>query len=159
VGNGISTATSVGRSCVANSASYWRRSFPRSHSARGIAIVDENTAVWLVPGVGLVTVAGEGVRFARLEGVGPVATVVATGVYVGLGLRRALKVGLFALNARCPTARPKPGSSGIEQQRSDPTFRGKRSELVSSIRSGAVGRGPSGATSAVDRAGRGSTPQ
>jgi hypothetical protein len=46
----------------------------------------EKTAVWLALTVGLVTLAVEGVRFARLERLRFLGTVVAMGVNVGLGL-------------------------------------------------------------------------
>jgi hypothetical protein len=60
-----------------------------------LGVFDENTAVWLALGVGLVTLAGEGVRFARLEHLGPTGTLVATGLNLGLGLLVvALKVAL-----------------------------------------------------------------
>ena len=55
----------------------------------------ESTAVWLALGVGLVTLGGEGLRFARQEQLGAVGTVVAMGLNLGLGLLVvALKVAL-----------------------------------------------------------------
>ena len=60
-----------------------------------IGLLEETTAVWLALTVGLVTLAAEGVRFARLEGLGPVGTVAALGANLALGLLVvALKVAL-----------------------------------------------------------------
>lgn len=60
-----------------------------------LGILDETTAVWLALGVGLVTLAAEGVRFARLERLGIVGTLVAMAVNLLLGLLVvALKVAV-----------------------------------------------------------------
>jgi hypothetical protein len=60
-----------------------------------LGVVGLGTAVWLALGAGLVTLAGEGIRFARIERLGLLATVLATSLNVGLGLLVvALKVGL-----------------------------------------------------------------
>jgi hypothetical protein len=60
-----------------------------------IGLFKETTAVWLALTVGLVTLAAEGVRFARLESLGPLGTVVAMGANLALGLLVvALKVAL-----------------------------------------------------------------
>ncbi|HET7855921.1 MAG TPA: hypothetical protein VFL41_05640 [Gaiellaceae bacterium] len=50
-----------------------------------IGVFREKTAVWLALSVGLLTLAAEGVRFARLERLGPVGTVVAMGANLALG--------------------------------------------------------------------------
>jgi hypothetical protein len=55
----------------------------------------ETTAVWLALAVGLVTLAAEGFRFARLEDLGPLGTLVAMAMNVALGLLVvALKVAV-----------------------------------------------------------------
>lgn len=60
-----------------------------------LGILAETTAVWLALGVGLVTLAAEGVRFARLERLGIPGTLVAMAVNVALGLLVvALKVAV-----------------------------------------------------------------
>jgi hypothetical protein len=60
-----------------------------------LGLFRETTAVWLAIGVGLVTLAAEGVRFARLERLGPAGTVAAMGLNVALGLLVvALKVAV-----------------------------------------------------------------
>ena len=60
-----------------------------------LGVVGETTAVWLAMGAGLLTLAGEGVRFGRMESLGPAGMVVATGLNLGLGLLVvALKVAL-----------------------------------------------------------------
>jgi len=51
-----------------------------------IGVFGETTAVWAALGVGLFTLAAEGVRFARLEGLGRGGTLAATGLNVALGL-------------------------------------------------------------------------
>ena len=51
-----------------------------------IGLFRETTAVWIALGVGLLTLGAEGVRFARFERLGPLGTLVATSVNVGLGL-------------------------------------------------------------------------
>jgi hypothetical protein len=52
----------------------------------GIGVFRETTAVWLALTAGLVTLAAEGVRFARLERLGPLGTVGAMGANLALGL-------------------------------------------------------------------------
>ena len=49
-------------------------------------ILDEATAIWLALGMGLVTLAVEGARYARLEAAGLLSTLVAIAANVGLGL-------------------------------------------------------------------------
>ena len=49
-------------------------------------VLAERTAVWLALGMGLVTLAVEGVRYARLERLGRVGTVAAVGMNLALGL-------------------------------------------------------------------------
>ena len=51
-----------------------------------IGVLRETSAVWVALGVGLFTLAVEGVRFARLEGLGRSGTLAATGLNVALGL-------------------------------------------------------------------------
>jgi hypothetical protein len=51
-----------------------------------IGVFRETTAVWAALGVGLFTLGAEGVRFARLEGLGRAGMLVATGLNVTLGL-------------------------------------------------------------------------
>jgi len=51
-----------------------------------LGVLRESTAVWLAISVGLVTLAAEGVRFARLERLSLGGTVVATGLNLALGL-------------------------------------------------------------------------
>jgi hypothetical protein len=51
-----------------------------------IGVFRETTAVWAALGVGLFTLGAEGVRFARLEGLGRGGMLVATGLNVTLGL-------------------------------------------------------------------------
>jgi hypothetical protein len=51
-----------------------------------IGVLRETSAVWVALGVGLFTLAAEGVRFARLEGFGRGGTLAATGLNVALGL-------------------------------------------------------------------------
>lgn len=58
-------------------------------------LVGETTAVWLALAIGLVTLAVEGFRYARLERYGRAGTLVAIAVNLSLGLLVvALKVGL-----------------------------------------------------------------
>jgi hypothetical protein len=56
-----------------------------------LGIINERTAVWLALGLGLAVLATQGFRFARLERLGRLATVVVVAVNMGLGL---LIVGL-----------------------------------------------------------------
>jgi hypothetical protein len=51
-----------------------------------IGVFRETTAVWVALGVGLLTLGVEGVRFARLEGLGRGGTLAAIGLNVALGL-------------------------------------------------------------------------
>jgi hypothetical protein len=58
-------------------------------------VFDETFAIWLAFAVGLLTLAAEGVRYARLERVGLLGTLVAVALNVGLGLFLvALKVAV-----------------------------------------------------------------
>lgn len=60
-----------------------------------IGLFKETSAVWIALAVGLVTLAAEGVRFARLERLGPTGTVVVMCLNLGLGLLVvALKVAV-----------------------------------------------------------------
>jgi hypothetical protein len=56
-----------------------------------LGVLKESTCVWIALGVGLATLAAEGVRYARLETLGRAATIGMVGANVGLGL---LVVGL-----------------------------------------------------------------
>jgi hypothetical protein len=51
-----------------------------------IGVLRETSAVWVALGVGLFTLGAEGVRFARIEGLGRGGTLAATGLNVALGL-------------------------------------------------------------------------
>jgi len=51
-----------------------------------VGLFAENTSIWLAIGVGLLTLALEGWRYARLERLGPAGTLVAMAANVGLGL-------------------------------------------------------------------------
>jgi hypothetical protein len=51
-----------------------------------IGVLRETRAVWVALGVGLFTLAAEGVRYSRLEGFGRTATLAATGLNLVLGL-------------------------------------------------------------------------
>src|SRR5207248_2873059 len=51
-----------------------------------IKVVHETTAVWLALAAGLVTLAVEGLRYARFEGLGRAGTLVAIVVNLSLGL-------------------------------------------------------------------------
>jgi hypothetical protein len=49
-------------------------------------ILGEATAIWLALGIGLVTLAVQGARYARLEKAGALSTLIAIAANVGLGL-------------------------------------------------------------------------
>jgi hypothetical protein len=51
-----------------------------------VGVLRESRAIWLALGVGLFTLGAEGVRYARLEGLGRVGTLAATGLNLALGL-------------------------------------------------------------------------
>jgi hypothetical protein len=58
-----------------------------------LGVMDETVAVWFALALGIVTLAAEGVRYARLERLGLVAALLPVGINVGLGLAIvALKV-------------------------------------------------------------------
>jgi hypothetical protein len=60
-----------------------------------LGVFREATAVWLALGVGLLTLAVEGIRFARFERLGLLGTAVVMGLNLALGLLVvALKVGV-----------------------------------------------------------------
>jgi hypothetical protein len=60
-----------------------------------IGVLSTSASVWLALGIGLVTLAVEGIRYARLEHLGGAATLGAIGANLALGLLVvALKVGL-----------------------------------------------------------------
>lgn len=52
----------------------------------GVGVLDEQASIWLALGLGLVVLAVEGVRYARIEGLRSVGTLVAVALNVGLGL-------------------------------------------------------------------------
>ena len=51
-----------------------------------LGLLDENAALWIAFGIGLATLAAQGVRYARLERFGLSGTLLAVGVNVALGL-------------------------------------------------------------------------
>src|SRR4051794_25692279 len=51
-----------------------------------LGVLRESSAVWVALATGLVTLAFQGVRYARLERLGPAATLAAAGVNLALGL-------------------------------------------------------------------------
>jgi hypothetical protein len=58
-------------------------------------VFKESVAIWIAIAIGLVTLAAEGVRFARLERLGPLGILAAMGLNVALGLLVvALKVAV-----------------------------------------------------------------
>jgi uncharacterized ion transporter superfamily protein YfcC len=58
-----------------------------------VGVVRDTAAVWLAVGAGVATLAIQGVRYAHVERLGPLGTLVALAVNVGLGLALvALKV-------------------------------------------------------------------
>jgi hypothetical protein len=60
-----------------------------------VGLLGRSASVWLALGIGLVTLGVEGIRYARLEHLGPAATLGAVGANLALGLVVvALKVGL-----------------------------------------------------------------
>jgi hypothetical protein len=52
----------------------------------GAGILHEDTAIWLALGIGLLTLAVQGARYARLEAIGLLSTLLAIAANVGLGL-------------------------------------------------------------------------
>ncbi len=54
--------------------------------AGALGIIDETVAVWCALALGVAILAGEGVRYARLERLGPLAALVPVGINIGLGL-------------------------------------------------------------------------
>jgi hypothetical protein len=61
-----------------------------------LGVLHETAAVWLALGIGLATLGAEGLRYARVERLGPAATIAATGLNLALGLVVvALKVEVF----------------------------------------------------------------
>jgi len=61
-----------------------------------LGLITERASVWLALALGLVTLAVQGARYARLEHLGPAATLVAVAVNIGLGLAVvALKVAIL----------------------------------------------------------------
>lgn len=61
----------------------------------GLEVLRESTAVWLALGIGLATLFVEGIRYAGVEQLGPLAKVLTVAVNVSLGLAIvALKVAL-----------------------------------------------------------------
>ena len=51
----------------------------------GFGVFDETVSIWLALGLGLAVLAVEGVRYARIEGLGSVGVLVAVAVNVGIG--------------------------------------------------------------------------
>jgi hypothetical protein len=51
-----------------------------------LGVFDETASIWLALGLGLAILALEGVRYARLERLGPTGTFVAVAINVGIGL-------------------------------------------------------------------------
>ena len=51
-----------------------------------LGLFDETASIWLALGLGLAILAVEGVRYARIEGLGSAATLMAVAVNVGIGL-------------------------------------------------------------------------
>ena len=51
-----------------------------------LGVIREGSAVWVALAIGLVTLAAEGVRFARAESLGPLGTLAASGLTLALGL-------------------------------------------------------------------------
>jgi hypothetical protein len=51
-----------------------------------VGVLRESRAIWIALGIGLFTLAAEGIRYARLERLGRVGTVAATGLNLALGL-------------------------------------------------------------------------
>ena len=52
----------------------------------GLGVLRDSTAVWLAIGIALVTLAVQGVRYAALEGLGPLATAMSVCLNLALGL-------------------------------------------------------------------------
>jgi hypothetical protein len=52
----------------------------------GVGVFDETASIWLALGLGLAVLAVEGMRYARIERLGVVATLVAVGANLGIGL-------------------------------------------------------------------------
>jgi hypothetical protein len=51
-----------------------------------LGVLRPNTALWIAVGIGVTTLTIQGVRFARLERLGAVGTLVSVGINLGLGL-------------------------------------------------------------------------
>jgi hypothetical protein len=65
---------------------------PLAAIALGAAgVLEERTAVWIALGIGVVTLAAQGVRYSRLEELSPLATMITIGLNLAMGL------GLVAL--------------------------------------------------------------
>ena len=62
----------------------------------GAGLLDEGTAIWLAMGIALATLAVQGVRYARLEGLGRRGTAVSVGLNLALGLVIVMAKALFA---------------------------------------------------------------
>jgi hypothetical protein len=62
----------------------------------GAGVMPEPTSVWIALSIGLITLGGEGVRFARMEGLGPAATAGAVALNLAVGIVVvALKVAIY----------------------------------------------------------------
>lgn len=55
-------------------------------AAGGLGLFRDTTAGWLALAIGLVTLGVQGLRFAQLEGLGPLATAASVGTNLALGL-------------------------------------------------------------------------
>jgi hypothetical protein len=52
----------------------------------GLGVVDETVSIWLAIGLGLAVLAVEGVRYARIEGLGSLGILLAVALNVGIGV-------------------------------------------------------------------------
>ena len=52
----------------------------------GLGLLDETASIWLALGLGLAILAVEGVRYARIEGLGSLGVLLAIAVNVGIGV-------------------------------------------------------------------------
>jgi hypothetical protein len=52
----------------------------------GVGLFDETVSIWLAIGLGLAVLAVQGVRYARIEGLGSLGIMLAVGLNVGIGV-------------------------------------------------------------------------
>jgi hypothetical protein len=52
----------------------------------GLGVLSPRTSIWLAVGLGLAVLVAQGVVFARVERLGPAATLAVVGANLGLGL-------------------------------------------------------------------------